>query len=391
MFFHDLFARAVRAPVLAILDQGADIELLAAASDSVDDFILWGADRADELHARIKRLLGPAESNASTSERLTQTVALAKLVGRDPAFLATISKIPIVAQSEGVVLILGETGTGKELVARAVHHMSGRRHQPFIPVDCAALPGHLLENELFGHVRGSFTDAHSDQRGLVAMAEGGTLFLDEIDSLALPVQAKLLRLIEARTYKPLGGDRFVQANIRIVAAANCSLEDLVRQRLFRSDLFFRLNVLQLHLPSLRERRSDIPLLARHFVRCLSEGSGGPRKNLTPTAIEALSRLPWPGNVRELFNRIQRAVVFCEGPWIHACHITPDEPALQAETAGSLREAKERTIQAFERGYIEDLLRRHSGNITHAAAEAMKDRRAFARLMKKHRIDPRSLR
>jgi two-component system response regulator GlrR len=204
-FFRDLDTRAARAPVLAILSERAGIDLLAAAADSADDFIIWGAERAGELHARIKRLLGPAESSASTSEWLTQTVALAKLVGRDPAFLATVSKIPIVAQNEGVVLILGETGTGKELVARAIHHMSARRQQPFIPVDCAALPGHLLENELFGHVRGSYTDAHSDQRGLVAMAEAGTLFLDEIDSLALPVQAKLLRLIEEKTYKPLGG------------------------------------------------------------------------------------------------------------------------------------------------------------------------------------------
>src|SRR5262249_14845383 len=152
--------------------------------------------------------------------------ALCRLVGESPALTTAIARIPQIARSDGVVLILGETGTGKELCARAVHHLSPRRHLPFIPVDCAALPEQLLENELFGHARGAFTDAHREQGGLVAMAEGGTLFLDEIDSLALPLQAKLLRLIEERTYKPLGGDRFARANVRILAAANRRLDEL---------------------------------------------------------------------------------------------------------------------------------------------------------------------
>jgi two-component system response regulator GlrR len=389
--FGELTRRPIRVPVLAILRETVTAEVLAAAARAADDFMLWSADRVAELRERINRLLGPADNTVSISEKLTQSVALAKLVGQDPTFLAEVAKIPILARSDGIVLILGETGTGKELCARAVHHLSGRRHMPFIPVDCAALPDHLLENELFGHVRGAFTDAHRDQTGLVAMAEGGTLFLDEVDSLTLAVQAKLLRMIEERTYKPLGADRFVQANIRIVAAANRSLYDLVRQKLFRADLFFRLNVLQLELPPLRQRRGDIAVLARHFAHQLSGAPSAHEKLLAPTAIEELSRAAWPGNVRELFNVIQRAVVFCEGPLILANHISlPGEPSANADVSRGFREAKERALQAFEKGYVEELLLKHNGNITRSALEAMKDRRAFARLMKKHRIDRRVL-
>src|SRR5207247_1989977 len=172
-----------------------------------------------------------------------------------------------------------ETGTGKELCARAIHHLSSRRSFPFIPVDCAALPDHLFENEFFGHARGAFTDAHAEQKGLVAMAEGGTLFLDEIDALALTAQAKLLRFLEERAFKPLGADRFVKADVHVLAATNRSLEALIRNGQFRSDLYFRLNVLSLHLTPLRDRRGDIALLARHFVdACCVEGDL-PRKSL----------------------------------------------------------------------------------------------------------------
>jgi len=386
-FFAWLGSRANRPPALAILGADTPESLLEAAARAGDDFIVWTGDRIAELRERVVRLLGSSDEAASASERLTQSVALAKLVGRDPAFLATVAKIPIVARHEGIVLVLGETGTGKELCARAVHHLSRRRHLPFVPVDCAALPDHLLENELFGHVRGAFTDAHRDQVGLVAMAERGTLFLDEIDSLALPVQAKLLRLIEERTYKPLGSDRFVHADIRIVAASNHPLDDLVRQRRFRSDLFFRLNVLQIHLPALRQRRGDIALLARHFAGQLAGEPGAPRRSLAPSTIEKLTRADWPGNVRELFNVLQRAFVFCDGPVVLPRHVSlPDEEPRALPLVGGYREARERTLRAFERAYVEQLLEKHGGNVTRCAHEAMKDRRAFGRLIKKHKID-----
>jgi DNA-binding NtrC family response regulator len=386
-FFGGLGSRPPGAPVLAILGDGAGRDLLAAAARAADDFVLWDGNRGAELQHRLIRLLGPVENTETVSEQLMQRVALAKMVGHDPAFLTTLAKVPVVARSDSVVLILGETGTGKELCARAVHHSSPRRQLPFIPVDCAALPDHLLENELFGHVRGAFTDAHRDQSGLVALAQGGTLFLDEIDSLALPLQAKLLRLIEQRCYKPLGADRFVQANIRIIAASNQPLEELVQQKRFRRDLFFRLSVLELRLPPLRDRRGDIALLARHFLHQLASETPGPPKVLAPTTLEVLARAPWPGNVRELFNVIQRAVVFCEGSVVLPSHIAGLEqtPAPPLEATG-FREAKERSVQAFERQYLDEILRRHDGNITRAAREARKDRRAFARLIAKHKID-----
>jgi transcriptional regulator with GAF, ATPase, and Fis domain len=366
---------------------------------------------------------------AAVADKLNREVALAKLIGQHPAFLAVVHKIPLVASAPSPALILGETGTGKELCARAIHHLSRRRHAPFIPVDCGALPDYLLENELFGHVRGAFTDAHRDQRGLVAMAEGGTLFLDEVDSLAPTAQGKLLRLLQEGTYKPLGADRFLSADVRIVAATNCDLEHLVAARRLRSDLYFRLNVLRLVMPPLRERRSDIPQLAHHFVQQACVEAGVPRKLLAPDALDKLVQAPWPGNVRELLNVIQRAVVFAEGATIQSQHVTmADPPALlppastsptqvasepqssgslppeasasapteaPAETPGaavhdgSFRAARARALEAFERTYVETLLHKHNGNVTHSAREAKKDRRAFGRLMKRYQIDRRT--
>ena len=328
-----------------------------------------------------------SESTEAVSQRLTTKLALRSLVGEDPAFLAAVAKIPLVARVESPVLILGETGTGKELCARAIHHLSGRRHAPFIPVDCSALPDHLLENELFGHVRGAFTDAHRDQGGLVAMAEKGTLFLDEIDSLSPGSQGKLLRLLQERTYKPLGADRFARADIRIVAATNLDLEDLVRRKAFRSDLYFRLNVLTLTLPPLRERRRDIALLARSFVERIATDAGVEPKTLAPESLAGLCRASWPGNVRELSNVIQRAMVFCPGSVIRPEHLgLPPELPQESEPAGGFREARARMLASFERAYVESLLRKHEGNVTHSAREAGQDRRTFGRLIKKYRID-----
>jgi len=199
------------------------------------------------------------------------------------------------------VLIVGETGSGKELFARAIHSLGPRRNFPFVPVDCAAIPELLFESELFGHLRGAFTDASHDRKGLAAVAEGGTLFLDEIDALSLRSQAKLLRFLEERSYRPLGSERLIGLNVNVVAATNSDLQELVHSGKFRADLFFRLNVLRLRLVPLRERRDDIPLLASHFIRQISlENEIGPRI-LTPAAIWKLTVYDWPGNVRELYN------------------------------------------------------------------------------------------
>jgi DNA-binding NtrC family response regulator len=285
------------------------------------------------------------------------------------------------------ILITGETGTGKELCARAIHHLSSRRHFPFIPVDCAALPEQLFESEMFGHARGAFTDAHRDQKGLVALAGDGTLFLDEVDSLSITAQSKLLRLLQEHTYRPVGSERFVPTSASIMAACNQNLERLVPERKFRSDLFFRLNVLRLQLPPLRERRSDVAVLARYFLETLAVEHGTPRKNIAPALLQMLTAYDWPGNVRELYNVLQRAVVFCPGTKIQLADMADLPAAAQSPkpVGGNFREERARAVTSFERNYIEEMLRRAAGNVTQAARLAGKDRRVFGRLMKRHNV------
>jgi two-component system response regulator GlrR len=374
-------------PAFAVLPADAEENLLRIASETLDDFIVAPL-RISELRHRIGRLVDFKRGEARVARRhLIEEIALKQLVGNDPSFLRTLARIPLVARSGAPVLITGETGTGKELCARAVHHLSLRRNYPFIAVNCSALPDHLFENELFGHARGAYTDAHSEQKGLAAMADRGTLFLDEIDSLSTAVQAKLLRFLQEKTYKPLGADRFFHVDVNVIAATSRDLESCVREGTFRSDIYFRLNVLHLHLPPLRDRREDLELLARHFLLSFCPPHGAVHKTLSPNALRKLVLHRWPGNIRELANVLQRAVVFSEGSQILPCHISFSGSAATPENAeGTFREAKGRAIQAFERHYVEELLRKHGGNITRAAREARKDRRVFGRLVKKHGID-----
>jgi DNA-binding NtrC family response regulator len=386
--FRWLKAHPISTPTLAVLPAEPEPELMHAAAEVVDDFVLWPV-REIEWRQRVWRLLGRTQTDeASVPEQLLTEAGLAKLIGRAPAFTQTIAKIPMAARSGSPVLITGETGTGKELCARALHHLGPRRSFPFIPVDCGAVPDQLFENELFGHARGAFTDARGDQKGLVAMAAGGTLFLDEIDALSLPGQAKLLRFLQEQTFKPLGADRFVRADVNILAATNRDLEELVHERRFRSDLYFRLNVLSLHLAPLRSRREDIPLLARHFVEVTCAEKGLPRKTVSPLAVQRLMLHDWPGNVRELVNVIQRAVVFSAGRQILPCHVlspSSDDEQREEPPHFPFRQARAQAVETFERSYVESLLCRHGGNVTRAAREAQKDRRAFGRLAKKYGV------
>lgn len=396
MMLRSLRDWSLGAPLLAVLPAEADGELLDAAAQTADDFICSPL-RKDELRHRVLRLLGRgSEDRAAVGGQLEAELGFSQLIGRDPAFLRAIRQIPLLGPSDAPVLLLGETGTGKELCARAIHHLSARRTFPFIPVDCGALPEHLAENELFGHTRGAFTDAHAEQKGLAGMAEGGTLFLDEIDALSLVVQAKLLRFLEERIYRSLGADRFTQANVRVLAATNRNLGALVREKQFRSDLYFRLNVLELRLPPLRERRDDIPLLAQHVLRSLRRVPGAPPPSFSPSALRALQNHSWPGNVRELFNVIQRAAVLSRGAPILPAHtgipgLVPEPDAGSGEGLGSFRNGRAHAIASFEKRYVEELLDRHHGNITRAAIEARKDRRAFGRLVKKYALNVKYVR
>jgi DNA-binding NtrC family response regulator len=371
----------VRAASFAVLPRLCGDGLMRAAAAAVDDFVLWPAPR-DEVRLRLARVGLPPERAA---ERLAESMALGEMVGRDPAFLAVVTKLPRLAAADAPVLLTGETGTGKELCARALHFLGRRRTAPFIPVDCGALPDLLFESEVFGHARGAFTDAHCEQRGLVAMAEGGTLFLDEIDTLSAGAQTKLLRFLEEHTYRPLGTDRFHSADVNVTSATNQDLEELVRQGRFRSDLFFRVAGLRLRLPPLRERPGDIDVLARHFLAQYRR-DGMPARVLSDAASQALRNHPWPGNVRELANVVRSAATLAPQR-----RILPEDLALPSSpqpAAGTCyRHLRASVVASFERSYLEDLLRRHRGNLTQASREAGQDRRAFSRLVRKHAIDP----
>lgn len=372
-------------PTLCVVTDEYDKDLLRMATQTADDFLYWPL-RKDELQLRVARMLEVQGQLESVRDRLREKLGLGELVGEDPAFVQEVEKIPRIAGSDAQVLISGETGTGKELCVRAIHHLSRRGKFPFIAVECGAIPEHLAENEIFGHAHGAFTDAHADQKGWVAMALGGTLFFDEVDLLSLAVQAKLLRLIEEGRYRPLGAEQFSSANIRVIAGTNRDLESSIREKQFRSDLYFRLNVLQLHLPPLRERRGDIGLLARHFLVRFCEAAGKQRMSFSQSVQRMLEQYDWPGNVRELLNVVQRAFLFCPGSQILPNHISlPGSNGAKEVPSGNFRLVKALVIERFERNYIEGLLRKHLFNVTRAAAEAETDRRTFTRLMAKHKI------
>jgi DNA-binding NtrC family response regulator len=394
-FFLWLREHPVDCPVFAILPSD-DSALIESALLAVDDFLLWPV-RDDELHFRLHRLLGPAAAREPIHDSIASELGFQQLVGEEPVFVDALLQLAQFGLSDAAILLTGETGTGKELCAHAVHLLSRRRGGPFVPVECGSIPEHIFESEFFGHLRGAFTDARTEQRGLVAVARGGTLFLDEVDSLSPAMQGKLLRLLQEQTYRPLGSEQYCRADVRVVAASNGDLASLVRQQRFRSDLYFRLDVLRVHLPPLRERRGDVALLARHFAAeiCARDGLG--RKTLTPAAMRKLETYAWPGNVRELHNVLHRAALCARGAEILPRHLLLGDERLSPElsraesarttTAETFRAGKRRAIETFERAYVQELLHTFSGNISRAAREAGKDRRAFGRLARKYGLTP----
>ena len=352
--------------------------------DAVDDFVVARGDVAAEVGRRAARLLGAESEVERVAMKLADEAALGQLVGSAPKFLEVLRLITLYAPSETPVLVLGETGTGKELCARALHHLGPRRHHPFVPVDCSALPDHLFENEVFGHARGAYTDAASDQRGLIALAAQGTLFLDEIDTLSPSAQGKLLRFLQERMYKPLGGEKFLRADVNVIAATNGDLDAAIRAGRFRADLFYRINVLQIRMPPLRERRDDIALLARTFLAAAAQRCGV-RRVFSAAALRKLASYDWPGNVRELSNLVQRAAVLAGGELVLPEHVVFPMATADGACSGTFRAERDRMIETFERSYIQELLTRHGGNITHAARAAGQERRAFGKLAKKYRL------
>jgi DNA-binding NtrC family response regulator len=312
------------------------------------------------------------------------------MIGNSAAFLATVKLILRIAQRDATVLVEGETGTGKELAARAIHYSGPRRKGPFVPVNCGAIPESLVESELFGHRQGAFTDAKQAAPGILLLAHGGTVFLDEVDSLSPKAQVTLLRFLQERTIRRVGETLERPVNLRVVAAASRSLEALVERGLFRSDLFYRLNIMYVVIPPLRERGSDIELLAAHFIAQLSRRYGGP-STLDAASIAWLYTQSWPGNVRQLENFLEREYLLGEGLTELRFSVL-GEPACEPEReCWNYRAAKARVVESFNRRYLGELMRLTRGNVTLAARAAGKERRDFGRLLRKYAIQPQSFR
>lgn len=321
------------------------------------------------------------------------------ILGRSAVFSNVLKVINQLAQCDAEVLIEGETGTGKELAARALHYLSPRGKYPFIAVNCGALPDSLIESELFGHSKGAFTDAKSKQTGLVEQADGGTLFLDEIEALALKGQVALLRFFQDKIYRPIGSSRTHQADIRVITASNENLKEMVTKGLFRKDLYFRLNLMNITMPPLRERDDDVLLLVEHFMSKYADQYNKDVSVISEEAKKILMNYHWPGNVRELENLIHREVLLAtnneinihfDGVQIHDNTTRKDEQYSVNNFYVSLdqefNQSKAMMIDKFEKEYLERLLENTHGNVTLAAKRAGKERRCLGKLIKKHGLD-----
>ncbi len=344
----------------------------------------------EELRIIVEQALKNQELQREVKQLRAQVVrryAFHNLIGKSPSMQDIYNKIEQVADSRTTVLITGESGTGKELVAKALHYNSGRRERPFIALNCAAIPETLIESELFGHEKGSFTDATARRVGQFELANNGTLFLDEIGDLSAMTQAKLLRILQEREFTRVGGVQSIKVDVRIVAATNKNIEELVRKGQFREDLYYRINVIALYLPPLRERGEDVPLLANHFLAKRIEEDSRPHQEFTKDAVDLLSRYPWPGNVREMENIIEQAFIWSKG----SDSITPEHlpnilkndsrsSSLRDDTlAGRL--SLEKAVMEFEREIILDALKRTNYIQTHAA-----NLLGISRRMLKYRMD-----
>ncbi|HEX5883378.1 MAG TPA: sigma 54-interacting transcriptional regulator [Pyrinomonadaceae bacterium] len=372
-----------RTSLLFVFDSTAAIPTLNGPTSAATDF-LFTPFAEKELLFRLRRLIEKSHRHTAVQEA-AQACALAQLIGDDPQFASLKRRIPVVARFDSTVLLTGETGTGKERFARALHYSSPRADKPFLPVNCGAIPLDLFESELYGHRRGAFTGAVNGQPGLIAEAEGGTLFLDEVETLSLASQVKLLRFLQDQVYYPVGSAKPKQANVWILASTNIELPLKIQDGTFREDLYYRLAVISLALPPLRQRPGDIPLLASHFWRIYSARAGRKSEPLPSNILAALSRHNWPGNVRELQNVIQQLAV-SESELLQPRDLMiPHAEQLADAKPASFAQRKALVIADFEKSYLTELLRTHQGNVTHAALEAKKDRRALGRLIKKHRI------
>jgi two-component system, NtrC family, response regulator GlrR len=369
-------------PVIIVTANGSIPAAVAATRNGAFNFLTRPVD-SGILIKEIRRALELSPMTAvSTNGRGREPEGDGEFITRSPIMRELLKEARLVAESEASVLICGESGTGKELLARAIHKASSRRDQPFVAINCSAIPEPLLESELFGYRKGSFTGATRDHRGLFDAADRGTLFLDEIGDMPLALQPKLLRVLEERQVRRLGATEPVPVDVRIISATHQDLEAKMREGEFREDLYYRLNVVKLELPPLGQRPEDIPLLAAHFVARLAEKYHKEIKGFSPEAMELLAGASWPGNVRQLLNVVEHAVTLSPSAIIPAMFVQRALRDRRREMI-SLAEAKRR----FEREYLTQLLQITSGNVSQAARLAKRNRTEFYKLLHRHCLDP----
>ena len=356
----------------------------------------------DEVSVVVKKALEKRNlmlENVYLRQELQGKYGFHNIVGKSKKMQEIYRIIAKVAMTDSTVLIYGQSGTGKELIARAIHFNSPRREKPFVPVDCAVLSENLLESELFGHIRGSFTGAVTTKPGLFEVADGGTVFLDEVGNISLAIQAKLLRVLQEREFTPVGGTKAKKIDIRLIAATNKDLEKMIKEETFREDLYYRLNIVPIYLPVLKERQEDIPLLASHFLKKYSDEMGKSVKGFAPEAMKRLMRYPWPGNVRELENVVERAVVMMDEEMVGPEHlILPEQkvkegveiqiPASSEELKEVKKHLREKAVEDVERVFIINALDRNNWNVTRAAEDVGMLRPNFQALMRKYSLRAR---
>ena len=367
---------------VVLVANGSDGAALAARCGAHD--VIGRPLAAAELAFRIGRGTIPGDRADNRRPRKSDV-----LIGSGPWIKELYDRVAMVAATDVTVAIFGESGTGKELVARTIHNSSPRHDAPFVVVNCAAIPEALLEDELFGHVRGAFTDATRDREGLVAAAHTGTLFIDEIGELPLPLQAKLLRVLQSQEFRRIGDDQDRRVDVRIVTATNRDLDQLVASGSFRQDLYYRINVFPMHLPPLRERPEDIALLTHHFINKLRAKLGKPIEGIAPEALARLVGYEFPGNVRELENKLHQSMVVANGPIIEDRDVALPIGRIGAsriDIGRPFRELKQEVIDAFETRYFTELLRVHHGNLAQAARAAGMDRKNLWALVERHGLD-----
>ncbi|HCB9842627.1 TPA: two-component system response regulator GlrR [Escherichia coli] len=360
-------------PVIILTAHGSIPDAVAATQQGVFSFLTKPVDK-DALYQAIDDAL--EQSAPATDERWREAI-----VTRSPLMLRLLEQARLVAQSDVSVLINGQSGTGKEIFAQAIHNASPRNSKPFIAINCGALPEQLLESELFGHARGAFTGAVSNREGLFQAAEGGTLFLDEIGDMPAPLQVKLLRVLQERKVRPLGSNRDIDIDVRIISATHRDLPKAMARGEFREDLYYRLNVVSLKIPALAERTEDIPLLANHLLRQAAERHKPFVRAFSTDAMKRLMTASWPGNVRQLVNVIEQCVALTSSPVISDALV---EQALEGENTAlpTFVEARNQ----FELNYLRKLLQITKGNVTHAARMAGRNRTAFYKLLSRHELD-----